>query len=263
MANFKNYLWPDIQDIESAKKAAHMGAGCALLVGVATGVVTVLHMNGVKFISGWSTFNFLDAGIFLVAGLFLLRCSRLAALTALLFYVGGQVVMAQAGGYRFNVLPILFTLHFIAGVRGSFEYHSFKKHEFQEASSEQPLQPEGGSAETLEQSEQPAPAVKSRKGLWVILVFLLLAGAGGAGYYLVILKPSADTEGSSNVISHAISAGSEEEAAVSEESSGQRTFRLKTGKTVRGHVVMEDEIYYTVETFGGKQEIVIKEDLAE
>ena len=44
---------------------------------------------------------------------------------------------------------------------------------------------------------------------------------------------------------------------------GTRTFKLKDGRTITGKVLLDDPVYYTVEVPGGRQEIVIKEDIAQ
>jgi len=41
-----------------------------------------------------------------------------------------------------------------------------------------------------------------------------------------------------------------------------KTFRLKNGTTVSGKIVLDDPIYYTIESGDGKQILVIKEDIA-
>src|SRR5947207_822438 len=124
-----NIFWPSIQDIEDAKKASKTGAGCAFFVAGATGLITVLELSGVHIIPGWNVLNFIDAAIFLVLGIFMMRFSRLAALGALILYVGGQILIMKQTGPRFNLLAIFFTLYFLSAVRGTFAFHEMKQQE--------------------------------------------------------------------------------------------------------------------------------------
>ncbi len=251
----RNWLWPAIDDIEDAKKAAHAGASSAFLVGGVTGIVTVLHLCGVRFLPDWDAGNFADAVIFLVLGFFIYRFSRIAAVAALLLYVGGQILMMKAVGFRFSVLPILFTLYFVSAIRGTFEYHNFKRHETSEEP--KPVPPQVFRAEQEVPKKRPIALISA--GL-----LLLLAAFAGGYYFLTSQKQwpvfplnSAIPQGTSASVSPALEVQTSDIPV-----DGESVFRLKDGRTVKGKILRDDEVYYTVETSGGREEIVIKEDIA-
>ena len=119
-------LWPQITDAESARKAAYLGAGVAFWVAGLTAVFAVLGMlNVFKLLDGSAL---VDATIFAVIGFFVRsRMSRVAAVLGLAFYIIERVYMVTTKGASagLGILAILFTLYFIAGVRGTFAYHRF------------------------------------------------------------------------------------------------------------------------------------------
>lgn len=258
MANIQNWLWPAIDDLEDAKKAAHLGAGCAFFVAVVTGIVTVLSVRGMKLFPGLDASGFLDAGLFLLIGIFIYRYSRIAAVAGLLLYVGEQIMMIKMNGFRFSLIPVFFTLHFIAGVRGTFDYHHLKKIEMKEVPLSAPPQ-------IFPQAPAEVPKTKKKWALLAVVVLGAVAALLAYGYYYRHFRPlqfsgapgSAQTQ---EVPSSGLAAPAAE--AETQLVPGERSFKMKDGKTITGRVLMEDDVYYTVETSGGRQEIVIKEDLA-
>ena len=249
-----NWLWPTIEDVDDAKKAAHAGAGVAFFVAIVTSIVVYLQTSGrVKLFEHIGSEAYFDAVLFLGIGIGILMMSRIAALSGLILYVAEQVFMMKMGG-KFGIAMVFFTLAFVSSVRGTFAYHDMKKE------SEQ-----SGSEQNIQDETREAPRKKN-------LFKMVIAGFLGliliAGVVLVLAprflkrdvallkfpKPNLKPNQSSSVQS------------VPESSvipmKGMKTFRMRTGEVIQGKVIFEDEIYYTVETTSGKQEIVIKQDLA-
>lgn len=256
------WLWPTIDDMESAKKAAHKGAAAAFVITIVTGAVTFLAVQGVEIFKDLAnSSSFIDAGLFLVIGFFIYRLSRIAAVIGLLLYIGEQVMMIQAAGFRFSALMILLVCYFISGVRGTFEYHNLKKSETPE---NRPVPPQI-MPQTL--AEEP-----KKKNMFLIpAILVIFAVLAAAGYYVLQQSKAHQTVSSAQSreiteteSSPAVPNNDFSETAGEQSVSGgeERTFHLKDGKTVRGRVLLEDDVYYTVETSGGRQEVVIKEDLA-
>lgn len=257
------WLWPTIDDLESAKKAAHKGAAAAFVITIVTGVVSFLAVQGVAIFKELTdASSFIDAGLFLVIGFFIYRLSRIAAVIGLLLYIGEQVISIQTHGFRFSVMMILLTSYFIAGVRGTFEYHNMNKNETPEA---KPLPPQI-------MPQTPVETPRKKTGFLLPAVFILFAAAIALGYYFLQQGKEHQTVSSAHSSGTAPSVSSSGDPQTipsfkrpeAEPPSGgeDQTFHLKDGKTIRGKVLMEDDVYYTVETAGGRQEIVIKEDLA-
>lgn len=259
MANL-NFLWPPIDDIEDAKKAAHIGAGCAFLVAIITAIFTSLSLRGMKLFPGLNASSFVDVGLFLMIGFFIYRYSRIAAVAGLLLYAGEQILMMKTMGFRFSLIPLFFTCHFISGVRGTFDYHHMKKSELQEPTQIPPPQ-----------IFQQTPEVsKKRPGLLWAAVLVLLAAFGTGTWYFLSYQKNKATPSSLTAVTNPQEAASDTGAASSSDAfpqtvlpaPGETTFKMKDGKTITGRVLLEDDVYYSVETSGGRQEIVIKEDIA-
>lgn len=215
-------------------------------MGIVTGIVAALPYFGVKLFEALSGASFMDAGIFLFLAFFIHRFSRIAAIAGLLLYVGEQVMMIKISGVRFSIVPILFTFYFVSGVRGAFIYHELKGTETPEEKTVPP--------QVISQGET-IPVKKPKRMMIFSLIFILLAGVLGGGYFFLAKKKGSVSSGENF-------SGTSADLEIQEPAAGERTFRLKDGKTVTGLVLMEDEVYYTVETSGGRQEIVIKEDIA-
>lgn len=256
------WIWPTIDDLESAKKAAHKGAAAAFVVTIVTGVVSLLAVRGVAIFKELADGSgFIDAGLFIIIGFFIYRLSRIAAVIGLLLYVGEQVISIQSNGFRFSIMMIILTSYFIAGVRGTFEYHHLNKNETPEA---KPVPPQI-------MPQVPVEEPKKKNKFLLPAVLLIFAALAAAGYYLLQQSKAHQSVSSAHSSELAQTASSpdipkntpSETSEVQPSADGEaRTFHLKDGKTVRGRIVMEDDVYYTVETSGGRQEIVIKEDLA-
>ncbi len=250
-----NPFWPSVDTMDEAKKACHTAGGFSFFVAIVTAVVVYLQTSGkINIVQGFSSWAYIDAGLFFLIGLGLMWCSRIAAVIGLILFVAERIFMIQQTGMSANlIMPIIITLGFIGGVRGSFSYHVFRKLEKEEGRID-----EAAAAP----AEETAPKNKFRKILFITGLSLLgVAGLIFAAAYFLLPRsssPGAASYSSSGPASTGADAIPGEPVASGEE----MVFRLKTGETVKGRVVREDETYYTVETFGGGQQYVIKEDIA-
>ncbi len=262
-------LFPEIQTEEDAKKASKQAAGFCFFIAVVTGVVAYLQMNKIiDLFPGVGGYAFIDAGLFVVIGIFLLRYSRIAAVAGLLLYAAEQVFTIMQSGYRFNLIVIFATLALINAVRGTFAYHDMKS-----------------GASTGAMSEASARRMEFAAKLIFRLVIL-----GGLGFaaYMTYNKFSGKDQPQSRVFTRPTSSmpkislpempkfkmpdfskktaapaegGAAAPAQPAVQEGSRRTFKMKDGRTVSGKVIYEDETYYTLETPSG-DEIVIKADLA-
>ncbi len=254
-----NFFWPEIQSLEDAKSASQRGAGVAFFIAIATTIVIFLQTSGkMNLFPGIGYSAFLDVAIFILVGIFLIRCSRIAAVSGLLLYAAEQIYsMAQSG--RFNFMMIIFTLAFITSVRGTFAYHEIKKTLQENDAQSLPV-----SLRPQEPLPEPLPAKRKmpllyKIGFAILAICLIIAAFSiyqifqdrrSANQGIVIENTVPSQPSSSQVSSQA--------PAVLKQ---KMTLKLKTGQTVSGELIYEDDVYYTLKTLTG-EEIVIKEDLA-
>ncbi len=127
-SRFRQGLWPEISDVDSAKKAAHLGASASFWVAGLTAVFAVLGIfKVVKLLDGW---GLVDAAAFAVIGFFIMkRMSRGAAVAGLVFYIFERVYATATKGASAGLggVALVFTLYFINGVRGTFAYRRFRE----------------------------------------------------------------------------------------------------------------------------------------
>jgi hypothetical protein len=100
----------------------------AIVCASVTAVFSILSICGVEFVTKTlhvSGLSLIDAGIFALIARFLSRQSRFAAWSGLVIYLIERVyAWSTVPGSRTNVLlPIVFTLAFITGVRGAHAFH--------------------------------------------------------------------------------------------------------------------------------------------
>lgn len=268
MAFFKNFFWPDLHDLETAKKYSSRAAGFAFFVAVVTAAVafaqTQLKLDIIAVIDAYS---YIDAALFAVIGIFLLRCSRTAAVAGLLLYLGDQWLMAKmmGAGYRVSVLAVLITFGFVSAVRATFAYHRMRAE--RKKADEAPVLDVLGVPRPRAEAEAPeAAAKKSRPGKVLQILLFLLAGllfAAAAFHFVRGLNGSPRPESRIQAphsappsLPRIMPAQADEEPV----SGPKKTFRMKDGSTVTGTVTYEDEDYATVITFSGPV-TVIKEDV--
>ena len=119
-----NALWPNINDLEAAKKACKAASIGAFIVAAMTGIVAGIAMAGSSPVAGIDGSAFVDAAIFAILGFFLGRCSRTAAvITLALFIIERIYMMAQGVAPAGIAVALILIVYFIGGVRGAFTYH--------------------------------------------------------------------------------------------------------------------------------------------
>jgi lysylphosphatidylglycerol synthetase-like protein (DUF2156 family) len=135
----ESFLLPTIADLKSAQAAGRQGTVMCVLIMVMTTVVTV--MAAVAPLTpgqeAGTTEMIIGAMIVLVIygtfAVMIYKMSRVAAILALLVYVGDRLFMiAQQGVSGQSVVAILVVFAFINSIRGTFAYHRFR-HQRQEA----------------------------------------------------------------------------------------------------------------------------------
>lgn len=248
-----NFFWPDIQDMNDAQKACGQGAGIAFFIAIITGVVAWLQASGkINIMPGIGMEAFIDVALFVIIGVGLMFKSRIAGVAGVLLYFTERIMMIKMYGVKgAQIIPtIIFGLAFISGMRGAFIWQALKKAEMAE-SGKKPMNP----------------------FLKILIALAVLGVIGGLGYYLLKKNPQVQSKmpSVSDIMRKAdiknplpVTVPKNIAAVLpSMDAPGTRTFKLFNGKVVKGVVLQDDPIYYRVDTGGGVEEVVIKEDITE
>ena len=110
------------------KRAAHLGAWYALFIGSVSTILATSNITGVTDnLMGFGVLDCFVGVFYLLCAFFIFRMSRLAALLALVVYMGIKALLLNAGvATGSNVVSwILFGLFLVNGVRGTYAYHDF------------------------------------------------------------------------------------------------------------------------------------------
>jgi hypothetical protein len=261
----RQFFWPEIKDQEGAKKVCHTAAAAAFLIAIITTVIIILSLRGVELFSKINELAFFDVGLFLIIGVFLYRCSRIAAVMALLLYAFEQYEMIRITKPQWSFTIVLFLLFFINGIRGAFAYHAIKR---KEGEAER-LQSAVGETEPGSASAPEAKVAKYPKLLFSLLI--IFAVGASAVFFLPNLLPQIQKQISAfqspskkSKVPARVNKSSKtinlEDALPEVKGKNYHTFRLKNGSTVSGNVVREDDVYYTLKK-GSGEEYVIKDDI--
>lgn len=252
----RNVFWPDITDLADAKKVAKSGAAAAFFVSLITFIVTFGETQGMFKLFGVGPEAYIDAGLFLIIGIGILFMSRIAAIAGLGLYGFEQVVMLQSGKSGMSILAIYFILCFINAIRACFDYHTMKKQGLGEAEAAptgpvsiltgQPI-PGAMPAAEAEPEKKKFPVRTVIRIIGGIILVAAILGAAGAFFHF-----SKNGAFSKTTISSPNS--------ISEDMKGAKTFHMKSGETIRGHVTVEDPDLYIVKV-NGKDEVLARADI--
>lgn len=110
--------WPDLSSTTEAEKAVKTAAYVAFFVAAITTIGSLLTLFSVaQILPGWSI---VDALVFAVLGVLILRGSRVAAVVGLSLYIVELVAsIAATGNPAGLVIGIFFGVAFLNGVRGA------------------------------------------------------------------------------------------------------------------------------------------------
>lgn len=127
-----NRLWPNVDTLENAKKAAHEAAGVAIFIAAVNAIVAVLILFEVKLLNG-------DWWAFLISGVLaaciawrMWKLSRAWAIVGLVWWLS-EIAFTVYSGLRDSKYPqgahmkIILLVGFIHGVRGTFAYHRLSR----------------------------------------------------------------------------------------------------------------------------------------
>ena len=126
VAKLGTWFWPRITDVDSAKKASKQGYwACTFCVGT-TLLFVVLSLFG-KGLLDADLSALLDVLFFMIIGWGIYKMNRLAAVAGLFLYLLERILMWAEYGQGNSGLTAIICLMFVNSVRGTFEYHKYRK----------------------------------------------------------------------------------------------------------------------------------------
>jgi len=120
-----SWVWPQIHDTASAKKASNEAAICALIVALFTGAIAAASIFLERPVMGLDDSSIPEV---LLASLIAIGLakeqSRIAAVVAVVYWLFAISFKAVNGSANMTTIVIL--LGFVHGVRGTFAYHKYR-----------------------------------------------------------------------------------------------------------------------------------------
>ncbi len=114
-------LWPQLDDLETARSASRQGMWAAAIVAVLTALFAAFGVLGTNASA------FFDAVLFAVIGIGIYRISRVAAVAGLLLFILERAVIFAQTRQTGGVVAIFILLAFGNGARGAFAYRRLLK----------------------------------------------------------------------------------------------------------------------------------------
>lgn len=124
------WYWPQIHDVESARRAARQGRNVALLVATLTSCLALIGHTYAEFAekTGFDAWAFLDAALFFVIAFGIGRLSRTAAIAGFLLFLLEKIVMwADDGAANGWIVAVFILLAFLHSIRGTFAWHRYRR----------------------------------------------------------------------------------------------------------------------------------------
>ena len=137
------WIWPTIDDEESARKAIRQGISASIWVAAATAFIVILGMatnskqadpnSQVGAIISAGPFAFIDALVFAIIGWRIHKNSLSAAVLGLIFYLLERIDMwTTTVGGKNPVVAFFITMMFVNSVRGTFALRQMRDGTFAE-----------------------------------------------------------------------------------------------------------------------------------
>ena len=123
------FLWPKPDSITAAISAAKQGAIACFVVAAITGIIALVSISSRQQIIGLNGWSLIDAALFAIAGLRILRLSRTWSIVGLVLYLAEAGFRLSQGQFSGIVVMIILIIALINGVRGTFAYrHLYEEH---------------------------------------------------------------------------------------------------------------------------------------
>jgi len=120
--DLKRRYWPEIKDLDTARRVAKQGVWAALFVAGVTALFATLAVFG-KSVAGVEPLAFVDVAIFALLAIGIWKMSRVAASVALVLFVLEKIWAFQDGQRPAGmIMAIVITFIFVNTVRATFCY---------------------------------------------------------------------------------------------------------------------------------------------
>jgi len=136
-----NWIWPDVSDKTSARKAVEQGVlACGIIAALDAGIAIYANLNHQRF-AGYGASIWIDGVLFALIGWGLWKNSRIASALGLLLMAIEIADKLLHHPKTFNFVTIFLLLAILNSVRGAFALHgqSKKVQILSSASTPQPL----------------------------------------------------------------------------------------------------------------------------
>ena len=131
-------IWPNVSDLDSAKKAARYGSGAAIAVSVLTIIEGFISIFSNYRIVAWNRIGAVSlflAFIMILIAYGINRMSRIASVTGFLVFLAYIISKWSVGIYPRPAVLIIISFLYFHSIRGCFAYQSLLKSK-KESSSE-------------------------------------------------------------------------------------------------------------------------------
>ena len=122
-SRFREFLWPKIDDIEMAKRAAQQGLLASFFVAMFVALIPDFSKSFYQVLpSDYLNWIGMVLWLGLAAGIYYM--SRLAAVVAFILFVLERLLSLQDGERAFGLLlALLFAMFFLTTIRATLRYH--------------------------------------------------------------------------------------------------------------------------------------------
>lgn len=122
-SKFKEFLWPKIDDIEMAKRAAQQGLMASFFVAIFVALIPDFSISFYKVFPS-EYLNWIGMALWFGLGAGIYYMSRLAAITAFILFVLERLLSLQDGERAFGlILALLLAMAFLTTIRATLRYH--------------------------------------------------------------------------------------------------------------------------------------------
>jgi len=122
-SKFKEFLWPKIDDIEMAKRAAQQGLMASFFVAIFVALIPDFSVSFYKVFPS-EYLNWIGMALWFGLGAGIYYMSRLAAITAFILFVLERLLSLQDGERAFGlILALLLAMAFLTTIRATLRYH--------------------------------------------------------------------------------------------------------------------------------------------
>ncbi len=124
----KTLFWPNITNLEEAKKSCQRASIVSFIIAGITLLISLLSLTNISLLNdlGIDLYNILDSIFYLIIGLFILKCSRVASILGFSLYSWERVSLLVSGDFSSSYITIIFIVFFIGAIRGAFYYQKNK-----------------------------------------------------------------------------------------------------------------------------------------